>query len=55
MRQHIHHLSVPTRQRGLVEVTRPVREWVAGQGIGVGLLTIWCRHTSASLLVHPIL
>lgn len=35
-----------------MEVTGAVRRWTAAQGIGTGLLTIWCRHTSASLLVQ---
>ena len=43
---------VSTRGRGFVEVTAAVREWVEAQRIGVGLLTVWCRHTSASLLVQ---
>ena len=43
---------VSTRGRGFVEVTAAVREWVEAQGISVGLLTVWCRHTSASLLVQ---
>ena len=52
MRQAIHHLHVQTRGPGLTEVTAQVRRWVAAQGIGTGLLTVWCRHTSASLLVQ---
>ena len=52
LEQHLHRLVVATRGRGLVEVTGPVRRWTAAQGIGTGLLTIWCRHTSASLLVQ---
>ena len=52
MEQRIHTLEVATRGRGLAEVTGPVRRWVAEQGLGTGLLTIWCRHTSASLLVQ---
>jgi secondary thiamine-phosphate synthase enzyme len=52
VRQDIHHLIVATRQRGLVDITAQIREWVGRQGIGTGLLTIWCRHTSASLLVQ---
>ncbi len=52
MEQRQHVLAVATRGRGLVEVTGEVRRWLAGQGIGTGLLTIWCRHTSASLLVQ---
>ncbi|HWL82656.1 MAG TPA: secondary thiamine-phosphate synthase enzyme YjbQ [Roseomonas sp.] len=52
MRQAQHRLTVATRGRGLVEVTEKVCRWVAGQGIRTGLLVIWCRHTSASLLVQ---
>ncbi|MFC0386056.1 secondary thiamine-phosphate synthase enzyme YjbQ [Muricoccus vinaceus] len=52
MRQQLHHLSVQTRGQGLEEITGPVRDWSGRQGIATGLLTIWCRHTSASLLVQ---
>jgi secondary thiamine-phosphate synthase enzyme len=51
MIQALHRLTIPTRGKGLVEFTRPVLIWVAEQGIGAGLLTIWCTHTSASLAV----
>ena len=52
MRQAIHHLSVETRGKGLTEITAPVARWLAGQGIGTGLLTLFCRHTSCSLLIQ---
>ncbi len=52
MRQDTTILSVKTRGRGLVEFTRPVLEWVAGEGLQTGLLTLFCRHTSASLLIQ---
>jgi len=52
MRQSLHHLTVTTAGQDLVEVTAPIRQWVAAQSAGTGLLTIWCRHTSASLLVQ---
>ena len=52
MRQALHHLRVETRGKGLVEITRPVCDWVAGQALGTGLLTVWRRHTSASLTVQ---
>ena len=52
MRQSLHHLAVTTDGQDLVEVTGPIRQWVAAQRAGTGLLTIWCRHTSASLLVQ---
>ena len=52
MRQFLHRLSVSTRGRGLVEVTAPIAKWVGGQNIVTGLLTVFCRHTSASLLIQ---
>lgn len=52
MRQALHELSIETRGKGLVDFTRPVLSWVADQGIATGLLTLWCRHTSASLTVQ---
>ncbi|MBI0538127.1 YjbQ family protein [Roseomonas sp. KE2513] len=52
MRQSIHHLVIKTPSRGLHEITQHVLDWVSTQGIATGLLTIWCRHTSASLLVQ---
>lgn len=52
MLQHSRRLEVPTRGRGLRDITAPLRDWVAECGIGTGLLTVWCRHTSASLLVQ---
>jgi secondary thiamine-phosphate synthase enzyme len=50
--QRQHRIEVATRGRGLVEVTGEVVRWMAAQGIATGLLTVWCRHTSASLLVQ---
>ncbi len=48
----LHRLTVATNGQGLVDVTDKVTHWVAAQAIQTGLLTIWCRHTSASLLVQ---
>ena len=52
MRQAIHHLSVRTHGARLLDITRDVVGWVGHQGIGTGLLTVFCRHTSASLLIQ---
>ena len=52
MKQRVHHLEVATRGQGLVEITEQVHRWVAEQSVESGLLTVWCRHTSASLLVQ---
>ncbi|MGH6927356.1 MAG: secondary thiamine-phosphate synthase enzyme YjbQ [Dongiaceae bacterium] len=52
MRQALHHLHVPTTGRGLVDITSLAGRWLAGQRIATGLLTLFCRHTSASLLIQ---
>jgi len=52
MRQFTHILPVRTPGRGLVEFTQEVRTWVAAQQVGTGLLTVFCKHTSASLLIQ---
>ena len=52
MEQRLHRLDFRTPGRGLLEVTAPICRWVAAQAFGDGLLTVWCRHTSASLLVQ---
>lgn len=52
MRQAVTTQTVRTRGQGLVEVTDPVTRWVAAQGMATGLLTVFCRHTSASLVIQ---
>ncbi len=52
MRQALHRFTQTTSRKGLYDVTREARRWVEGQGIGTGLLTVFCRHTSASLLIQ---
>jgi secondary thiamine-phosphate synthase enzyme len=52
MRQASIILRVDTRGRGMLEVTDQVVAWVAAQAMSQGLLTIFCRHTSASLLIQ---
>jgi len=52
MRQSMFMLNARSDRRGLTEITDPVRAWVAKQGIEAGMLTLFCRHTSASLLIQ---
>ena len=52
LRQSTTMLSIATSGRALVEVTREVNRWAAEQGMDEGLLTLFCRHTSASLLIQ---
>ena len=52
MRQAFHTLTIQTRGKGLYEFTREARAWLASEGVREGLLSCFCRHTSASLLVN---
>jgi len=52
MRQSSTALEVQTSGQRLYEITREVARWVADQGVADGLLTLFCRHTSASLLIQ---
>ena len=52
MKQAQHRLGVRTGGQGLYEVTQEIAAWVAGQDIADGLLTVFCRHTSASLTIQ---
>ena len=44
------HVSAP--RQGLFEFTGQVTAWVNEQAISTGLATLFCRHTSASLLIQ---
>jgi secondary thiamine-phosphate synthase enzyme len=52
MRKVTATLTVATRGRELVDITEKVSRWSAAGGITTGLLTLFIRHTSASLLVQ---
>ncbi len=52
MKQAQDTITVGTQGQGLHEVTAEIADWVARQGIGTGLLTVFCRHTSASLTIQ---
>jgi len=56
MKQIQRTLSVATSgqgpDQGLTDVTSEVASWLTAQGAGDGLLTLFLRHTSASLLIQ---
>lgn len=52
LRQHATTLVVETPGRGLVEITPRVADWLASTGVRDGLVVLFLRHTSASLLVQ---
>ena len=52
LRQANHIIEVQAPRRGLHDITEEVRSWLVEQRFGGGLLTLFCRHTSASLLIQ---
>ena len=52
MPHHTHTLTVETTGRGMIDLTRRITGWVERTGISTGLLTVFCRHTSASLTIN---
>ena len=52
LRQASTIFSIRAESPGLHEFTDSVREFVRDSGIREGLLTLFCRHTSASLLIQ---
>ena len=52
MKQAHHCLLIRTSGRGLIDITRDIRAWIERQSIAAGLATVFCTHTSASLLIQ---
>ncbi len=52
MRQAQQKLSIATRGRGLFEFTHEARGFLRASGLSLGQMTVFCRHTSASLLIQ---
>ena len=52
MKQATQQLHIATHGKGLYEFTREVESWVREQHARTGLLTVFCQHTSASLVIQ---
>ena len=52
MRQALGEITCQTSGPGLYEVTKEIAGWAAAQGFEDGLLTVFLRHTSASLVIQ---
>jgi secondary thiamine-phosphate synthase enzyme len=52
LRQALGELSFQTHGQGFTDITGEVADWVGRQGLSDGLLTLFIRHTSASLVVQ---
>ena len=51
-RQALGRLVAETPGPGFTELTDALAAWVSEQRIAAGLLTVFCRHTSASLTIQ---
>lgn len=51
MHQTLAILTFDTPGRGLSEITPDIASWLRETDISVGVLTLFCQHTSASLLI----
>ncbi len=47
-----HSLTFQAPKQGLLEITDQIARWVAHQSVTIGLLTLFLRHTSASILIQ---
>lgn len=52
MQMYVHKLQVPTRGKGLYEITTSIAAWLQEKDIDTGLLTVFVQHTSASLTIQ---
>jgi secondary thiamine-phosphate synthase enzyme len=52
VKQYTHQLSIPTRGKGLYEFTAEIQNWLRDKLPETGLLTVFCQHTSASLVIQ---
>ena len=53
MLQQAHQsIVIATRGPGFTDVTAPVKQWLSQIGASDGLLTVFVRHTSASLTIQ---
>lgn len=52
MKQFTHQLHIATRGKGLYDFTRQIESWLASHEPQTGLLTVFCQHTSASLVIQ---
>ena len=52
MKQTSHSLTVATQGKGFSEITGALASWLKEIGGANGLLTVFVRHTSASLTIQ---
>ena len=45
-------LTFETQGKGLLEITHDIASWLRSADIGMGTVTLFCQHTSASLMIN---
>jgi secondary thiamine-phosphate synthase enzyme len=50
--QSHHNLEIATRGPGFTDITAHLQRWLGNIGAADGLLTVFIRHTSASLVIQ---
>jgi secondary thiamine-phosphate synthase enzyme len=52
VKQFTHQLHIATQGKGLYDFTREIESWLRDTQTQTGLLTVFCQHTSASLVIQ---
>jgi len=52
VRQATHQIQIATRGKGFYDVTARIEGWLREHPSDTGLLTVFCQHTSASLVIQ---
>jgi secondary thiamine-phosphate synthase enzyme len=52
VKQFTHQIQISTHGKGLYEFTSEIATWSRGHKAETGLLTVFCQHTSASLVIQ---
>jgi len=52
VKQFTHQIYIATRGKGLYDFTREIESWLRDHETQTGLVTVFCQHTSASLVIQ---
>jgi secondary thiamine-phosphate synthase enzyme len=52
VKQFTHQIHISTHGKGLYEFTSEITSWLQGHHPQTGLVTVFCQHTSASLVIQ---
>lgn len=52
MKQHQDIITIHSRGKGLQEITSAIASWLSRHGVASGMVIVFCRHTSASLMIQ---